>query len=73
MAVVDSATMERSYGWVFFYNTRSYLETGDPRQALAGNSPIVVLKATGAVHELGTALPLEHALADLERRLGLDR
>jgi len=28
-AVVESATLDLPYGWVFFYNSRAYLESGD--------------------------------------------
>lgn len=63
--------MVRSYGWVFFYDSRDYLETGDPRHALFGNAPFLVNRHTGAVVTFGTALRTEDYLIAYERE-GLD-
>jgi hypothetical protein len=67
--VIDDATIEKYYGWVFFYNSAGYLDTGNPRLALAGNAPIVVMKGSGEVIPLGTARPVEDYLAALEGKL----
>jgi hypothetical protein len=56
--VVDDGTREEPFGWVFFWTGRAHGRTGDPRRALAGNGPLVVTR-DGAVHETGTAFPLE--------------
>lgn len=63
LVLLDSKTMEKSFGWVFFYDSKKHAETGDFRYALAGNAPVVVTSADGAIHETGTALPLETYLA----------
>lgn len=44
VVINDEATRETPTCWIFFYNTRAYLETGSIRHALAGNAPIFVLK-----------------------------
>jgi len=62
LVLLDNKTIERSFGWVFFYDSKEHAETGDFRYALAGNAPVVVTCADGAVHETGTALPLERYL-----------
>jgi hypothetical protein len=64
--VLDDDTIEKAFGWVFFYDSKRHAETGDFRDALAGNAPIVVTKADGQVHETGTAFPLEHYLKRFE-------
>ena len=43
-------------GWVFFYNTREYADTGNPMAALAGNGPVFV-SANGDAHLLSSAKP----------------
>jgi hypothetical protein len=63
LVLLDSCTIERSFGWVFFYNSKRHVETGDITAALAGNAPIVVTKADGRIHVTGTAHPLEHYLS----------
>jgi hypothetical protein len=67
LVLLDESTMERDFGWVFFYNSKDYLETGEIRHTLAGNAPIVVTRADGAVHVTGTALPLERYLEKFTR------
>jgi len=55
--VLDDATIEKEYGWVFFYQSKKYLETGKINDALAGNAPIIVNKRTGELIKTGTANP----------------
>jgi hypothetical protein len=66
VVLLDDKTMEKSFGWVFFFNSKRYVETGDDRYALYGNGPIVVTKADGQVHQIGTAFPLDHYLRRFE-------
>jgi hypothetical protein len=48
---------------VFFFNTRTVLETGDLRHSLVGNGPLMVAKRSGILRQAGTAHPVEHYLA----------
>jgi hypothetical protein len=63
-------TIERPFGWVFFYTSRLYRETGELKYALAGNAPVIVDRSSGAVVATGTALPVEHYIAEYEARAG---
>ena len=67
--IIESATLERAYGWVFFYQSRSYLESGNELQMLVGNAPLIINKFTGSVTLTGTALPIEHYLSQYESHL----
>lgn len=67
LLVLDDATLEKSWGWVFFYTSRRYHETGDFRYALAGNAPYLVERATGRLHATGTAYPTADYIANYER------
>jgi immunity protein 35 of polymorphic toxin system len=60
VAIVDSATLEKSYGWIFFYQSKRYLESGNFSDLLVGNAPIVIAKADGRTHQTGTAHPLQY-------------
>lgn len=62
LMLIEASTMERDFGWVFFYDSKAHIETGDVGYALAGNAPNVIARADGTVHETGTALPLESYL-----------
>lgn len=57
-----------SEGWFFCFQSREYLETGEFSAQLAGNSPFLVDKDTGEIHELGTAYPIEKYLQDYEEK-----
>jgi hypothetical protein len=70
---------EFSDGWVFVYQSRRYIETGDLEYFLLGNGPIVVDKDSGEVVILGVYGPIDQMLSDyvkskrLEREAGMER
>ncbi len=51
----EDKTIEFDLGWMFFYSTRKHVETGDIRQAVPGNAPIIIAKQDGSIHPTGTA------------------
>ena len=53
-AINNDKTIERPFGWVFFYNSKKFLETRDMRFRLAGNGPITVNKSNGELTVLGS-------------------
>jgi len=66
LILLNDATIERSFGWVFFYDSKRHNETRIIRDAVAGNAPIVVTR-DGSLHETGTAEPLEVYLDKFEQ------
>jgi hypothetical protein len=71
-AIFDASTITKPYGWIFFYQSKRYLETGVASHALAGNGPVVVLSRDRSVHPLGTGAPTDDTIAAFERRAGLE-
>ncbi len=65
--IVDNATIERDWGWVFFYTSQKYYETHEIKYALAGNAPVFVEKSTGRLLSTGTAQTVEHYINNFER------
>lgn len=59
LMIFDARTIERDWGWVFFWGSRRYHETGDPTYAFGGNAPCIVRRSDGGVLFTGTALPTE--------------
>ncbi|RNI03276.1 hypothetical protein EEZ25_10835 [Micromonospora aurantiaca] len=47
VVIVDDAVKELDDVYVFPYDGKAYVESGDWREAMAGNSPIAVDKRTG--------------------------
>lgn len=67
--VLESETIEKEWGWVFFYQNKKYLETGDFRDMLGGNAPYIVNRTSGKIIETGTAQPIEAYISEYEKTL----
>jgi hypothetical protein len=67
--IVDNLTIERPFGWIFFYNSDRYLRTKDIMDAIAGNGPIVVEKESGEIKFFGASEPVEALIAKYEDSL----
>lgn len=70
LAFVDALTSCKRYGWVLFYNSRRFVETGNELEGFGGNGPVVVLH-DGAIHFLGSEREGDVAIATFEREQGL--
>jgi hypothetical protein len=64
LAIIESATIFLGRGWVFFYNTKEFIETMDIVHALGGNCPIYVAD-DGSLFELPTHIPWEEGIKAL--------
>jgi len=67
--ILDEHTIEREWGWVFFYQSREFVETGEARTMLSGNAPIIVCRHDGTLRHTGTALPVEKYIEEYEVEL----
>ena len=57
--VITNVT-EHEFGWVYFYNSREFVESGEALHALAGNAPLIVARTDCKLYSTGTAQPIEH-------------
>jgi hypothetical protein len=57
--LVREATIAKPYGWVFFYQSKEFLDQGTQSALLVGNAPILVDRHTDELRVTGTARPLE--------------
>jgi hypothetical protein len=71
LIVIEKFTIRKAYGWVFFYNTIKFLETGENR--LAGNGPVIVNKYDGSVSFFGAAKPVHEVIEEYEKKLRVSR
>jgi hypothetical protein len=62
--LVVTETTEYDFGWVYFYNSREYMETGDHLRSFVGNAPLIFCREDGKLYETGTGHPLEHFIAE---------
>lgn len=54
-----SEVMQKDFGWIFLFNTREYVETGNNSSRLAGNAPLIFDKLDGVIYITGTSDTLE--------------
>lgn len=71
--IVPEQTLERDFGWVFFYVPQRFAQSRDPRDLVPGNGPLVVYRANGRTEYLPSAVPPQAAISELERRLAKPR
>lgn len=55
-------------GWMFCFDSKEYVETGEFSAQLAGNGPLLVDRDTGELHAFGTARPPKEYLEEYSRR-----
>ena len=67
LVLQEEKTLERPFGWVFFYEAKRFLETRNVMDRLIGNSPLIVDRNDGAVHVTGTRRPIEFYLDAYEK------
>ncbi len=65
LAVID--VQESDFGWVYFYNSKEFMESGDFCRSLAGNAPVIVDRCDSKLYETGTARPIDHYVNEFRR------
>jgi hypothetical protein len=66
--VLDALTIAKDYGWIFSTTSKRFHQTGDPRDAIVGQGPLVVEKEGGRVVALGSAHPIDERIREYEAR-----
>lgn len=64
----DELTQEHDFGWVFFHDSKRFIETGDAAHRLAGNAPLIVDRNDGRATFVPTGQPLDDALRRYAKR-----
>jgi hypothetical protein len=67
LIIVEGETIEKDFGWVFFYNSKEFLEDHNLSYMLAGNAPIIIDRQDGSVHKTGTAHSIDFYIKEYER------
>lgn len=65
--VTDAPHYEGQTCWVFSYQSKAYIESGNITDALAGNAPLLVERSNGNVIVLGTAQRIEFYVENYEK------
>jgi len=64
--IIVTSTTEGEHSWVFYYQSKPYVEDGDFGQSLVGNGPCVVLKSDGRFAFTATFPPIEERVSETE-------
>jgi hypothetical protein len=67
--ILRGETIEKDWGWVFFYQSNAFLQSGDFQDMLGGNAPILVNKLNGKLIHTGTAYEIEYYIKEYEGSL----
>ena len=67
--IVDDSTIARPYGWIFFYQSKRFLETGEFGDQIAGNGPILVDRINFNLKTFGTARRIDEYLTEFEKTI----
>ena len=68
IVIRNDSTIERDFGWVFFYNLKRFVETGDQNYGLIGTAPIIVDRMNGSLHPTGIGRPIEEYIREYEMK-----
>jgi hypothetical protein len=67
--VTDENIIEKPFGWIFFCDSKKFLETGVDVYRIAVNGPVFVNKMTSEIEFFGSLPSLDVILADYEKKL----
>ena len=65
--LVVAKVEEHDFGWLYFYDSATHVESGKISDALVGNAPLIVDKVDGKLYITGTAHPIEYYLQEYRR------
>ena len=64
--LVEGATREYPRCFVFIYQSKKFVETGDFGEMLVGHGPVLISREDGRVFETGSAFPTDHYVEAFE-------
>ena len=70
LQLIREQTIEKPYGWVFFYQSEAFLRTRNFSDMVLGNAPFLVKRTDGAVVIFGTADSIDWYLDQYEKEMG---
>ncbi|TQF73044.1 hypothetical protein FLM44_03175 [Pseudoalteromonas luteoviolacea] len=69
VGLLTDETIEKDWGWVFFYQSIDFIKSGDFLDMLGGNAPIMINKRTGELIHTGTAYEVNYYIKEYEGSL----
>lgn len=69
LIIMDDLTIETSFGWFFFYQSKKYIETNDIRYMLGGNAPFMIDRKLNKLIYTGTSYDIEYYIKKYEQEI----
>jgi hypothetical protein len=66
IVILDDRTIEREFGWVFFYQSEEFVLHERDGARLFGNAPIIVSRQTGRASLTDTSFPIQDLIDAFE-------
>ena len=66
MILLESYTIEKNYGYIFFYTTKAKFENPESEINIVGNAPFIVERMSGRIIEFGTARSSTYYIEEYE-------
>ena len=67
--ILDEYTIEKPWGWIFFYNNERYHQTGNFECQWVGQGPIFFNRESGEIRCFGSGVALNQEIDDYEMEL----
>ncbi len=67
--LIEENTLEKPWGWVFFYQNEKFVDLKTMAEEIASNAPFIVNRHTGKLTKTGTAYDLTKYLQAYEAML----
>ena len=62
--------IEKKYGWVIYWNTKKYAESGNRADGEIGTGPLVIENSSGSIYSLSSGINQVKILCDFEKAHG---
>lgn len=66
MILLESYTIKKPYGYIFFYNTKEKFDNPESESTIVGNAPFIIENKSGRIIEFGTARSSEYYIREYE-------
>lgn len=67
LVILESYTEEHYFGWLFYWNSQQFAESGDPMHMLVGSGPLIIDREDGSLHETGSGRPTSWHVEEFRR------
>jgi hypothetical protein len=71
LVIIDEYTIEKDFGWIFFYQSKKFLETDNFSYYLVGNGGYIVNRFDGSFEVTGTAYDIDYYINEYVKKLRL--